>query len=154
MPTNVVLGTITLSDAAAEAAVLHLLNTAVPIGLLTGNMTSAGTTGVSMSVDTTAGAAVNDMVCVGVEAFLITAENGSAFTTTRARIGTVAAAHSTGHQVRKLKWPGLAELLKALLHQSIKERMTETSATAIATQQAIIASAQAAIEALKDGAVS
>lgn len=151
---NVVVGTITLSNDAAEAGVLYLLAQASQFAQLTQAMTAAGTTGVTMNVNATGAVAVGQAVCVGIEIFTVTAKNSVTLTVTRAAVGTTAATHSIGDQVRLLKQPNLVELCKAIIKKAFADALAQNGSTGVAAQQATIATAQAAIQAIQDAAVS
>lgn len=150
---NVNVGTITISADAAEAGVLYLLANAVLTTTLASNMTASGTTGVSMVSADASGIAIGQAVAIAIEIFLVTGKSGNTLTVTRATVGTTAAVHTAGDQIRLLKQINLSDLCKAILKRAFAEALAAQGSSGVAAQQLIITNAQAAIEALKDGAV-
>jgi len=114
---------------------------------------SAGAT--TMTVASTDLLAINQEFLIDKEAVNPTAINTvtKVVTISRADIGTTAAAHLSGATVSLLKYKSLKNWCKQSLAESIAQIMSIVTFPTGATQDAIIATANAAKQAAKDAAI-
>ncbi len=126
--------------------------------LFSGTNTSAtapiADNGTTLTVASTAGIAANALLMIDDEVVLSSAKTATTFTITRAALGTVAAAHSSGAVVRELKYRSFAHLFMVhFVLAGVGDMMEQNPAGAFATQTSAITTSQAAKDALKAGAV-
>lgn len=105
---------------------------------LSGDLTSGAT---SISLTSTSGMTTGMGLLIDSEVMLITGAN----TVQRARLGTSAAAHSSGAAVVVLRSGSYSVFIANLIADVVASNMVTFPSTTIATQQAAIAAAQATI---------
>lgn len=111
----------------------------------------ASTTSVTVADGSVMGG--TDIIVIDGEAMQITAKTGKSLTVTRAALGTVAATHADKALVGVLKYKTMALLFQAHIANMVASIMDVAGYPTKATQDAIIATAQAAKAAAVSAAV-
>ena len=107
----------------------------------------------TMTVTDASQLAINQEFYIGTEAVNPSAIVGNVVTVTRADIGTTAAAHPAGASVGILKYKSLKNWCKQALAQEVAAIMSQITSPTGATQDAAIATANAAKAAAVAGAI-
>ncbi len=150
--TTVNLPTITVSADATTS-----INEFLPTQFSGNNTTLTSSVGVGdtiINVVSTTGIGSNNMLAIiDLEVVTITSKTATTLTVTRASIGTLAANHSNGIVARELRYKNFATLFLDLIKGQVTEIMELKPSGAIATQNAIMTTAQAAKAAAKSSAI-
>lgn len=123
---------------------------------LQGVTLSSGIDAVTLTVTVSDASSIkaNDELVIDNEAVSIASKSGNVLTlTARADLGTTAATHAAGTKVDTLKYSSLKTFCKLVVAATVQDILDRSNVGAIATQNAVITTAQAARQAAKANAV-